>query len=147
MLFLKRTIFLTISFILFHLSGWAQMNSSYKYRVTAYKLGNTGINSVSNIADATPKPILYIPTAFTPNGDGINDLFFAKGEGIKKFSLTVYNRWGEIVFYSDDINKGWDGSFDGEKILNTDVFSYHVKAYGVDTALDEQRGQVTLIND
>lgn len=129
------------------MSGWAQMNSSYKYRVTAYKLGNTGINSVSNIADATPKPILYIPTAFTPNGDGINDLFFAKGEGIKKFSLTVYNRWGEIVFYSDDINKGWDGSFDGEKILNTDVFSYHVKAYGVDTALDEQRGQVTLIND
>jgi gliding motility-associated-like protein len=128
-------------------SAKAQSNSTYKYRVTAYKLGNTGISSLSNIADAAPKPVLYIPSAFTPNGDGVNDIFFAKGDGIRKFSLAIYDRWGEVVFYSDDINKGWDGTFKGEKILNTDVFTYHVKAFGLDAALTEQRGLVTLIND
>jgi gliding motility-associated-like protein len=144
---LRNVVCLIFLFTSFQLIGWAQSNSSYQYRVTAYKLGNTGINSVSNIADAAPKPILYIPSAFTPNGDGINDVFFAKGDGIKRFSLTIYNRWGEIVFYSDDINNGWDGTVSGEKIMNTDVFSYHLKAYGLNTAAEEQRGLVTLIND
>lgn len=125
----------------------AQSNGTYKYRVTAYKLGNTAINSLSNIADAAPKPVLYIPSAFTPNGDGVNDIFFAKGDGIRKFSIAIYDRWGEIIFFSDDINKGWDGTFKGNKIANTDVFTYHVKAFGNDAALTEQHGLVTLIND
>jgi gliding motility-associated-like protein len=57
---------------------------------------------------------LYVPSAFTPNNDGLNDVFRASyGENIIQFSLDVYNRWGQKVFYSTDINKGWDGKING----------------------------------
>jgi gliding motility-associated-like protein len=57
---------------------------------------------------------LLMPTAFTPNGDGLNDLFRIKYPGfIKTFSMTLYNRWGEVIFRSSDPTKGWDGKYKG----------------------------------
>jgi len=62
---------------------------------------------------------LYIPTAFTPNNDGLNDIFRAGfGENIVQYSLDVYNRWGQKVFHSTDINKGWDGKMNGTEQPN-----------------------------
>lgn len=52
---------------------------------------------------------LIIPNIFTPNGDGVNDEFLVSGNGIKSFSMTIYNRWGIKVYQSDDIAKGWNG--------------------------------------
>ena len=60
--------------------------------------------------------IPYIPTAFTPNGDGLNDQFFILGlppENITKFNLQIFDRWGQVVFSTTDIREGWDGTFKG----------------------------------
>jgi gliding motility-associated-like protein len=54
----------------------------------------------------------FIPTAFTPNNDGKNDVFKPLIFGnVKSYQFTIYNRWGEVVFKSKDIKKGWDGNF------------------------------------
>ena len=121
-------------------------NGNKKYRVTAYKLAGTTLTSLSNIAEAVPNPTMYIPSAFTPNGDGINDFFGVKAEGIKQFKMEIYNRWGELVFVSENMLELWDGTYKGERISNTDVFVYQVKAIGKNNnPLPEEKGTVTLI--
>lgn len=56
---------------------------------------------------------LHIADAFTPNGDGHNDEFKIQGAGVINFEIRIYNRWGENIFYSNDLNKSWDGKFGG----------------------------------
>ncbi|MDB5232616.1 MAG: cell surface protein [Chitinophagaceae bacterium] len=70
------------------------------------------------------KPDLFVPTAFTPNKDGRNDILKAIPVGIKKFEyLQVYSRWGQLIFQSNDPDKGWDGKFNGiEQASGTYVF-------------------------
>jgi gliding motility-associated-like protein len=121
-------------------------NGNKKYRVTAYKIAGTTLTSLSNIAEAVPNPTMYIPSAFTPNGDGINDFFGVKAEGIKQFKMEIYNRWGELVFVTENLLELWDGTYNGERITNTDVFVYQVKAIGKNNnVLPEEKGTVTLI--
>lgn len=62
---------------------------------------------------------LFMPTAFTPNGDGVNDIYFPKGLFWDEYELTIYNRWGQTVFTTTDKNKGWGG---GE--FNPDIYHY-----------------------
>ena len=74
-----------------------------------------------------PEFTFFIPNAFSPNGDGINDEFYAKGEGIKKFQMSIYDRWGMEVFFADDINDRWDGKANyGEKVAQIDVYIWKV---------------------
>src|SRR6185295_2220503 len=84
------------------------------YRVTAYKSGNNNIVSTSNYAEVIPPLSVFIPNAFTPNGDGINDTFGVKGEGIKNFVMRVYDRWGEVIFESENAKQQWDGTYKGK---------------------------------
>ncbi|MES2680257.1 MAG: PKD domain-containing protein [Bacteroidota bacterium] len=56
-----------------------------------------------------PAFVIYIPNTFTPNGDGVNDDFQAKGVGIAKFNMQIFDRWGHILFETNDINDPWDG--------------------------------------
>jgi gliding motility-associated-like protein len=53
---------------------------------------------------------LDVPNVFTPNADGYNDFFTIDANGISKFSIVIYNRWGSVVFKSEDINNSWDGN-------------------------------------
>ncbi len=69
---------------------------------------------------------LYIPNSFTPNGNGNNDLFFVYGTSIKTMDLKIYNRWGELIFTNDDINKGWDGMYKNH-IVENGVYVYTIK--------------------
>ena len=72
---------------------------------------------------------IYVPTAFTPNNDGLNDILKATPVGLKEFKrLAVYNRWGQLVFQTTNASKGWDGRVNG--ILQTGVFVWF--AEGVD---------------
>ncbi len=75
-----------------------------------------------NCSDCTA----YVPGAFTPNGDGLNDLFKPKFYCvIPKFHLSIYNRWGKIIFESSDLNKAWDGMYAGNK-LPTGAYVYFI---------------------
>lgn len=117
-----------------------------RYRVTGFKAANTNISSLSNTAEAVPKAILYIPSAFTPNGDGVNDKFGVKAQNITDFNLRIFNRWGELVFESNNISDLWDGKYHGEAIASTDVFVYTVKAIGINgMPLPDENGTVTLV--
>lgn len=69
-----------------------------------------------------------VPKAFTPNGDQINDLIKVDGWGIKRLiEFRIFNRWGTEVFYTDDINQGWDGYYK-DKLQSVDSYSYSIKA-------------------
>ncbi len=72
-----------------------------------------------------PAATLYLPTGFTPNNDGLNDYFRANGIGITEFHMAIFNRWGEKLFESDDIDQGWDGYYKGEMSPN-DAYTYLV---------------------
>ncbi len=84
------------------------------YRVTA--LANDPVDpSFSNRAEVIKEPNIFYPRAFTPNGDNLNDIFNVFGQYIAAFEMQVFNRWGELVFATDKISEGWDGTFRGKK--------------------------------
>jgi gliding motility-associated-like protein len=58
---------------------------------------------------------LYIPNAFTPNGSGVNDMFLISGINVETFRLLIFDRWGMLIFSTDDVLHGWDGTFEGNK--------------------------------
>lgn len=66
---------------------------------------------------------IYIPNAFSPNKDGQNDVYYIYGTCIKQFTLSIYNRWGEKIFITNNLSHGWDGFYKGSE-LNTDVFTF-----------------------
>lgn len=86
---------------------------------------------------------IYIPTVFSPNGDGENDAFYVRGSGISEMTLTIYNRWGQKVFESTDQAIGWDGFFKG-KPVNNDVFVYLVNGTYQNGESFNLNGDITL---
>jgi gliding motility-associated-like protein len=90
-------------------------------------------------------PEIYVPTAFTPNNDGLNDILKAIPVGIKEFRyFVVYNRWGQRVFYTNDANKGWDGKLSGTEQGND---SFIWMAEGVDDGGNKvvRKGTVVIV--
>ncbi len=73
-----------------------------------------------------PDFVFYIPNAFTPDGDGLNDLFMGHGIGIKEFELSIFDRWGKQVKLINSLDMGWDGKFGGV-FVPEDVYVYTVK--------------------
>ncbi|HEY4797721.1 MAG TPA: gliding motility-associated C-terminal domain-containing protein, partial [Bacteroidia bacterium] len=91
-------------------------------------------------------PNLWLPTAFTPNGDGKNDVLYVRGEGISDFSFGIYNRWGELVFFSRDIKLGWDGKRQlGGEELPEGAYTYFVKGTLSNNTVINSSGMVNLI--
>ena len=91
-------------------------------------------------------PAFWLPNAFTPNGDGKSDIFRVRGEGIQKFEFGIFNRWGEQIFYSKDINIGWDGTrlISGDK-LPEGAYVYYVKGVKTNGEIVDVKGMVNLI--
>ena len=90
---------------------------------------------------------LYIPNSFTPNGDGINDLYeiFGNKAIIKFWSFDLYNRWGEKVFESNDINFQWDGRYKGVPV-SQGVYVYHLNVVFIDNHKEtDLRGSITIL--
>jgi len=90
------------------------------------------------------EPYIYVPNAFTPNGDGNNDILYAYGDVIDELYFAVYDRWGELMFETTDITKGWNGTYNG-KLLDPAVFVYYIKAICRDKETFIKKGNVTLI--
>jgi gliding motility-associated-like protein len=91
-----------------------------------------------------PDPHLWVPSGFTPNGDGLNDQFVIGGVEVKTFEMWVFDRWGKAVFYSDNITNGWDGHVGGSAAPEG-VYVFKINAT---TNVDKKivrAGSVTLI--
>jgi gliding motility-associated-like protein len=88
--------------------------------------------------------LVYVPNAFSPNGDGENDILFVRTLVTEELLLRVFNRWGEMVFETTDKNVGWDGTFKG-KLLDPDVYDYYIKAICIDGGEYEHKGNITLL--
>jgi gliding motility-associated-like protein len=89
---------------------------------------------------------LYFPSAFTPNSDGLNDRFRALGsiDIVTDFQLQIFNRWGELVFETNDITGAWDGTFKGERVP-TDGFIHSAKARFIDGNERSYSGVVVVL--
>jgi gliding motility-associated-like protein len=58
-----------------------------------------------------------MPTAFSPNGDGVNDIFRSRFNcNVSAFEFMIFNKWGQKIFETKDVNKGWDGTYNGKKL-------------------------------
>ena len=93
-----------------------------------------------------PEYSFFIPNAFTPDGDGINDTFFGKGKGIIEYELMIFDRWGNFIFYADDIDKGWDGKANGgADVAQQDVYVWKVALKDVFNKKHNFIGTVTIV--
>ena len=89
---------------------------------------------------------VYIPKAFTPDGDGLNDFFILKGTGIDDFEMAIYNRWGERIYETANIEKPWNGRFKNTaEICKQDVYIYQLWLKDAKGIRHEYVGDVTLI--
>jgi gliding motility-associated-like protein len=87
---------------------------------------------------------VFIPTAFSPNRDGTNDVLYVRSAYITDMELIIYNRWGQEVFASKNISDGWDGTLRGDE-LSPDVYAYWLRAQCSDGEEINKRGNVSLL--
>jgi gliding motility-associated-like protein len=87
---------------------------------------------------------LYVPNAFTPNGDGFNDIFDIKGEEISSFQLRVFDRWGLLIFESNSLNNQWDGSYNGQPV-QMDVYVWKVEYTDYQRNSEKRMGHVSVV--
>jgi gliding motility-associated-like protein len=115
------------------------------YRVVALRNQNNPIESVSNGVVVEKPYSLYSPNAFSPDGDGVNDFFNISGQKIEDFQIEIFNRWGQMVYKSFDLNDGWDGTFNGKKLpTGTYVYKIKTREFGIDQNLIKS-GSVALV--
>ncbi|MCU0433368.1 MAG: PKD domain-containing protein [Bacteroidia bacterium] len=93
-----------------------------------------------------PEFIIYFPNAFTPNDDGENETFTGYGIGIATFELYIFDRWGNMIFFSDDMSQGWDGRVKGHtEICMQDVYVWKCNVLDVLGQKHSYMGHVTLV--
>lgn len=93
------------------------------------------------------EPAFWVPTAFTPDGNGSSDVFYVRAEGFNKdFEFAIFNRWGEQIFFTKDILTGWDGNrqANGDK-MPEGAYVYHIKGTLTDGTPVDSKGMINLI--
>ena len=134
-------------------SAHEDLSNGTCYRILAIendKMPNVD-TSISNELCLNLPSHVYIPTAFTPNNDSLNDVFIPVVSGIFKHStkaefqyqFQIYNRWGQLVFETSDAQKGWDGKFKGSLAIEG-LYTYHFRAHGFDGIQYYNRGTFLL---
>ncbi|HRO76383.1 MAG TPA: gliding motility-associated C-terminal domain-containing protein, partial [Crocinitomicaceae bacterium] len=124
----------------------AVVNGTTIYKVTA----SNGICAKSDTVIifgedyVCDNPFVYLPNAFTPNGDGDNDVLYVRSAIAHKVLLRIFNRWGQMVFETESQHVGWDGTFKGRP-CDPDVYDYYLKVICVDEQENIMKGNVTLI--
>jgi gliding motility-associated-like protein len=89
---------------------------------------------------------IWLPTAFTPDGNGRNDVLYVRGGGFKTFDFSIYNRYGDLIFVSRDIAFGWDGKsqFTSDE-MPADAYVYKLSGVLLDGAKVDLKGLVNLV--
>ncbi len=87
---------------------------------------------------------LFIPNAFSPNGDGFNDVLYVRGKCIKTLHLSIYDRWGKLVFETENQNVGWDGRYKGRN-MDDAVFLYYLQVTFLNLETEVLKGNISLI--
>lgn len=104
------------------------------------------MDTTTQCLEISPAFNLYIPSAFTPNSDGLNDVFMAKGNYVKSFEMYIYDRWGMELFHSNDINTGWNGTVHGSATLaQEDTYIYRISVTDTQDNIHSYTGNVTLL--
>jgi len=129
-----------------------ETGDGYCYRVVAKQKGLQNDSSVSNTSCTIIPSRIFIPSGFSPNGNGLNETFGVVAESVRnqanddelEFTFKVFNRWGQIVFQTNDLDEKWDGAIDGEP-APTGTYHYFLEAYGKDQKKFFIEGKVKLI--
>ena len=101
---------------------------SYCITLTVQDAGGNCIDSITKCLKVEAPPTFYIPNAFTPNSDGMNEMFLGMGTYIKEFEMLVFDRWGNKIFQSNDIHRGWNGKVKNTgDLIQEDVYVWKVK--------------------
>ncbi len=104
------------------------------------------IDTLFKLLEIKPSFVIYIPNVFTPNGDGLNDDFRPKGVGVSKFSMQIFDRWGHVVFRTDEFEKTWDGTTkNGGDTAKEDVYTWKAQVTDVFNKTHNMVGHVTVV--
>ncbi len=114
-----------------------------EYLITV--VDDAGCSISDSLIVRVSSPELLIPTAFSPNGDGVNDVFRALNKNLTKYNLQVYDRWGEMIFETSDPSEGWDGVYQGiNQPLGVYVWQCNYLFSGISKS-KTAKGNVTLM--
>ena len=106
-------------------------------------------DTICKVLEVGDKELIYVPNTFTPDGDGVNDVFRPIIDGIKPetYHLGIYNRWGELIFESEDLNEAWDGTINGTKMAPSGLYTFRLFAKSRETPGSdvEEFGEVYLL--
>ena len=114
------------------------------YQIRAVSNDAVPKESLSNLFRVQLEVLIFLPNAFTPNGDDLNDFFEAKGQFFQNFSMKIFNRWGELIFVSDNPDVGWDGTFNGKPMPEA-TYVYRVDVTDFTGLKTSKSGGVLLI--
>ncbi len=122
--------------------SWGDSLAKGQYKIEVVNhLGCKADTTVGIISDCY---IVDLPTAFSPNGDGANEMLLLKGTNIKEMLLRVYNRWGQIVFETQDRNIGWDGKYRGQD-APAEAYAYVLSGVFTNGQVFQKEGNITLL--
>lgn len=116
----------------------------FRYRIRAHEAG-TNAESLSNEVEINQSPIMWAPNAFSPNNDGKNDKWNAQLSFVKTYSLSIYDRWGQLLWQTTSQDDQWDGLYNG-KAVPQDVYWYRITFSGYDSNdIFEKTGRLTVL--
>jgi gliding motility-associated-like protein len=133
-------------------SVYTDIDTAYCYRLIAIEKAPKPDSSMSNMVCAVLPSRVFVPNAFSPNNDGLNDIwkpsalsiYNAVGPAILNFNAKIYDRWGTRLWESGNINTGWDGTYQGRKV-QVDTYIYIINADGIDGRSIHIKGNVSVI--
>ncbi|MBX2922667.1 MAG: PKD domain-containing protein [Chitinophagaceae bacterium] len=122
-----------------------QYNRTDTYNVCLIAYNEHGCaDTICQPVPALVSPLIAVPTAFSPNGDGVNDYVYVRGYAIQRMVFRIYNRWGQLVFQTNDPNKGWDGKYKGV-LQPMDAYAYTLEVEYSDGTRASRKGDITLL--
>jgi len=107
-----------------------------------YFIDDVSVTLIPEVIPPINEPVIF--NAFTPNADGVNDVFHVKGSNIKELHAKIINRWGQELFEWDDLNAGWDGRYKG-KDVGAGAYFYVVTVTYNDGTIEEKKGALELV--